>query len=239
MVPVKITAHLLTPLAAFDDWSPSLESVLETVWLLERGLYHPTPDPDNVIETEIPLQKGMLDGEWYWCCSSPCYLIEFEQTDKFHKRWNMQEYHLDWQGRRQTWNTAGGGGKSWVKPLYLRTTPSITWFTIGDAIEIARLLSQCYALGYLHYAQIYRWEIEPFEADWHLWGPRKQLMRPVPIRFTASKDVAEGRYLQWGWRTPFRLPQNQELCAMPTSTVCRLKEQRRPTVDFFAQSWEA
>lgn len=232
MRPLRITARLLTPLAAFDDWTPALESVLETFWLMERGLYHPTPNPDHLIETDIPLQKGNFGGDWYWCCSSPCYLIEFEQTSYFYKRWNMQEYHLDWEGRRKTWNDAGGGGKSWVKPLYLRTTASITWFAVGDTLGVAALLKQCHALGYLHAAEVYEWEVTPFEADWHLWGPCGQLMRPIPANL-APKHLTEGRYLQWGWRTPFRLPENRTLCAMPTHTVKRMQEQSAHVTDFF------
>lgn len=224
MQPLRITAHLLTPLAAFDDWSPALDSILEMFWLMERGLYTGNPNPEQIIKSDLPIQEGNFEGEWYWCCSSPCYLIEFEQSDRLRKRWDMQEHHLDWQGKKQKWSSSEGHTKSMERPLYYRTTPSITWFAVGEPTEILHLLQMCSGLGFKRHCQVYHWDVTPFDADWHLWGPQGQLMRPIPRRFLPTDRPVDFRPLRWGWRPPYRMTEFAEDCALPVHTVKRLSK---------------
>lgn len=226
MQPLRVTANLSTPLAAFDDWSPSLDSILETFWLLERGLFSNNPQPHELIKADIPLQEGSFGGEWYWSCSSPCYLFEFEQSDKIRKRWDMQAHHLDWQDKRQKWSSSEGHTKSFEKPFSLRTIACIDWFVVGEPTEILRLLQACTGIGFKRYAQVYRWDVQPFEADWHLWGPQGQLMRPIPQRFLPSDRPIDFRPLRWNWRPPYRMNQLAEDCALPVQTVQRLQQRQ-------------
>lgn len=221
MIPLRITAHLSTPLVAFDDWSPMLDSILEAFWLMDRGLYSTNPDPKQIIKADLPLQEGSIQGEWYWCSSAPCYTYEFEQPQAIRKRWDMQEYNLDWQGKRKAWSSSEGHSKSFEKIYFERNPSCVTWFAVGNPDPIAALLRHCDGIGFKRYAKVWRWEVEPFEHDWHLWGPHGQLMRPIPYRLLPERAI-DFRPLRWGWRPPYRMVEMADDCALPVFTVHKL-----------------
>lgn len=225
MKPLKITAYLATPFATYDDYSPSLDSLLEWIWLDARGLATPNPDPESLIQAPLPLGKGEIGGEWYWQVSSPHYRIECEETTKFRKRWDYHDVALDWGKRKAKFHTSEGAEKNYDLPLYLRTTSAIAWYAVGDAAGVRELLAGCAGIGKKRshgWGQVLRWEVEEVEYDWHLWGPSGQLMRPMPVRLMPLEKVDGAFLLSWGWRPPAWLAVNQELCVMPTKNVYKL-----------------
>lgn len=229
MRPVQITAHLATPLQSFDNYSPSLDSILEWLILDAAGLASANPTLEDVersrpvVEAQMPLLKAELGGEWYWAVSSPCYLQVLEQTDRLRARWDMQDHFLDWQGKRQTWSTSEGHTKSYDLPQYLRTMAMIDWFAVGDLDGLRHWLNRwrCDRLGKKRRAIVWQWEIQPIEQDWHLWYDG-QLMRPLPTALLPTDRPVDCALLNWGWRPPAWLHSNRERCAMPIHHVRKL-----------------
>lgn len=226
---LKITAHLASSLAAYDDFSPSLDSLLEWLWLDARGLAQPNPDSESLIEAPIPLAKGEVSGEWYWQVSSPVYQIEAEETSRFRKRWDPELFgHINWGKRKARIDTSQGPEKNYDLPLYLRSTSAIAWYAVGDADGVRELLAGCRGIGKKRsqgWGQITRWQVEEIEHDWHLWGPGNQLMRPMPVRLMTQallQQRIDGSFLlHWGWRPPGWHQANRELCVMPTNNVVK------------------
>lgn len=235
MQPLKITAHLASAIAVYDDWSPSLDSLLEWLLLDRQGITTPNPTPEQVersrsiVDANLPLEKGSLGGEWYWKVSSPCYTILSEMSDRFRKRWDYQDHNLDWGKRKPKWSTSEGAEKNYDLPLYLRSTHAITWYVVGELLETQELLNGCSSIGKkrsIGNGQVSKWSVHSIKSDWHLWGPLDQLMRPIPYRLLGEfdLDVTEpyrASLLHWGWRPPAWLHSNKELCLMPTTNVQR------------------
>jgi CRISPR type IV-associated protein Csf3 len=223
MPPLRITAHLGSVIAASDDYSPSLDALLEWLWLDERGLATPNPSPDNLIQADLPIEKGEIGGEWYWKVSSPCYTIHSEEISRYRKRWDSHDRQLSWGKRKAKFNTSEGAEKAYDLPLYLRLTPAITWYAVGDKTGVEDLLSGCTGIGKKRahgWGQISKWEVEETGDDWHL-QRESQLMRPIPVSQMLPLLPCDFAILSWGWRPPAWLASNKVLCAMPMHTVKR------------------
>jgi len=232
MQPLKVQAWMGSPIAGYDDWSPDLAGLLEYLLLDRLHLASPNPTPEQVEETraivdeQMPIRRGDLDGEWYWQTSGPCYTIKSEQIDKFRKRWDCQEHNLNWGKRKAKWSTSEGPEKSYDLPLYLRSTSVITWYCVGNLVAVADLLNDCTGVGKKRshgYGQITKWEVELCEHDWHLWR-NGMLMRPIPLTSIPQDRPVDFSILDWGWRPPAWLHSNKTRCAMPGHTVRKLSE---------------
>jgi len=227
MQPLKITACMGSPIAVYDDYSPSLDALLEWLILDSRGLAVPNPtaaDVDatrGIVDAAMPIVKGDIAGEWYWQVSGPCYLYSTEQTDKFRKRWDpgIGTPEPDWGKRKPTWNTSMGAEKAYELPLYLRDPEVICWYAVGDPDRVLELVRNCTGLGKkraIGFGQITRWQVEEIKHDYHLFQ-NGILMRPVPYEHLST--VCDFGIRDWGWRPPTWLPANKRRCAMPVHTV--------------------
>jgi CRISPR type IV-associated protein Csf3 len=226
---------MLSAIACYDSWSPSLDSLIEWLILDKLNLASPNPTPEHIeatrpiIEREMPIGRGEIMGEWYWQVSSPSYCIVSEYTDRFRKRWQpgIDSPESAWGKRKAKWSTSEGAEKSYDLPLYCRNTPAITWYVVGDGDAIASQLVDCTHLGKKRSygnGQVLRWEVEPIKEDWHLWRDNK-LMRPMPYRLLYSDSrilLSEPVTMAWGWRPPVWLSINKEVCVMPQENVCHL-----------------
>jgi len=224
---LRITALLSSPVAVFDDYSPSLDALLEWLWLDERGLASSAPRPADIIQVDLPVKKGYLGEEWYWCCSSPHYLLDREQTTKFRKRWDYQDKHCNWGKKKAKFSTSEGHTKSYDLPLYLRTINQIDWFCVGDRAEFQQLLNNCPNIGKKRsygYGKVQSWKVEEFPEDWHLFR-NGYLARPIPAELlfkhcgTPKDDNIS--CMNWAWRPPYWLGENKAICAMPSNNVRR------------------
>lgn len=227
MQPLKVTARLATKLAVGDNWSPSLDALLIKLLLDERGLSSSNPMPEDVernqpvIDANMPIAKGLIKGEWYWRTSSPCYIWDSDSVETIHKRWDQQERNLNWQGKRRNWSTSETNTKSWTILIPERSTPQIDWYCVGDADAIRRLLALCDGLAKKRRTQVFRWDVEPVDYDWHLWRDG-DLMRPMPIDLI-DNPPAHFAIRRWAWRPPTHLPENVAKCLMPVRTVSQVE----------------
>lgn len=229
MKPLRVTAHLSTPIAVMDNYSPSLESLIEFLILDRAGRASPNPTPEEVEQTRpfvfanMPIQRGDLNGEWYWQASAPHYLYEWEVQIPLRKRWDNQDRHLNWNGKRRNWSTAEGHTKSWTVLLNKRFTAQIDWFCVGDRTELSTLLTYCSNLTKKRCGQVTDWQIQPWE-DWHLWGANGQLMKPIPLSCLPSNRAIDFHIQEWGWRPPSFIIENMTHCGMPTSNVTKVPQ---------------
>ncbi|MFM6345268.1 MAG: hypothetical protein ACKPFK_08985 [Dolichospermum sp.] len=222
---LKITAYLSNAIAVYDNWSPSSEGILIYRLLEENNLLSPNPTVEQVAEVQkfidqnLPVKRGKIKNDFYWCVSSPCYAIKGEQTDKYRKRWDNHENNLNWGKRKPQFKTGEGAEKSYDLPLYTRLIDSISWFVVGDKTRIKELLQtvthiqkkRSYGNG-----EVREWEIGIAYDDYHLWRDGK-LMRPIPVRLIDQK--LDNPQLVWGWKSPAWLATNKELCYMPKDNV--------------------
>lgn len=229
MQSLKITAYLASAIAVYDDWSPSMDALLEWLLLDSVGLTTPNPTSEQVkqtrpfVDANFPLDKGEIGGEVYWKVSSPFYEIQSEATDRIRKRWDYQDHNLNWGKRKAKWSTSEGAEKNYDLPLYLRTTDAITWYAVGESTRVRDLLNGCHSIGKkrsIGNGQVSKWSVHECNNDWHLWGPQEQLMRPMPKRII-GREIPVTTILHWGWRPPTWLHSNKELCLMPTHNVQR------------------
>lgn len=228
--PLRIEAQLFSPISVLDDWAPSLEAVLEYVWIDDRGLLMANPDPNNLIYPELPLKAGEINGTKYWCCSSPHYRYRIGHSDRKRKRWggDAEGYPVNWGKGSAKIQTDAGRFKSADLPVFLRSVDTIYWWAVGDLDAVQQMLNTVPSIGKNRgtgYGQVLRWTVLPAEHDYHLWGKSGQLMRPVPANSLPGLE----RYpvQRWAWTTPFNLPQNKVLCAMPTNNAQQI------TTDWF------
>ena len=217
---LQIIAHMATPLVAYDDWSPSLDALIEYQLLDKLGLITSNPtiaDAEKnlpLIFNDMPIARKMLNGEWYWAVSSPHYIENHQQTTRFRKRWDYQEHHLEWGKKRAKVDGSQGHFKAYDLPRYDREMQSIHWFCVGDRDKISKLLQPVTNLGKKRSqgcGQVHKWEVLEFEHDWHLWRG-DSLARPMPVNINM---------MNWGWRPPTWLAANKSMCFMPTDNVCR------------------
>jgi CRISPR type IV-associated protein Csf3 len=229
---VKVTAYLLSGFAAFDDWSPDLAGLLEWLILDARGLASSNPTPEDVEESKpiveqfMPLANANIGGEWYWATSSPCYTYAAEYTSKFRKRWapGIDSPEPAWGKRNAKWDGGAGPEKSYDLPSYIRVASSVTWYCVGDPQGIKDVLGSCSGIGKKRahgHGQVTKWEVTEVEYDWHLCGPNKQLMRPIPAS-ALPQGIESFSIRSWGWRPPAWLPSNRHRCAMPTDTARKI-----------------
>lgn len=105
-------------------------------------------------------------------------------------------------------NTSGGAYRGYRMPVAYRHALALTWFVVGEPIEIRELLALVTHLGkktVQGWGAVIDWTVAPHDHDWSVTGPNGEVMRPVP---------QEGGILH-GVRPPYWLPRHQLPCALP------------------------
>ncbi|UFP97187.1 hypothetical protein [Gloeobacter morelensis] len=228
---LRVTAHLASSVCVMDDWSPSLDALLEWAWFDERGI-SVSPTSETVQTADLPVARGgdpdRYPGGWWWCVSSPHYTQALQQTDWATKRWEADLiYPVDWGRRKATIQTACGPEKSYRLPIFLRSSERIDWWLLGEPTAIKRLLERVTGLGRrrnIGYGQILSWQVCLANNDWHLVGPEGQLMRPIPVGAASlNAEWNNQPRMLWAPHPPGWMPQNWTLCLMPTGNIVRLE----------------
>lgn len=217
MKPLKVTVAMMDGRIASVDGRFHLDSFLAYAWMVEN--YPERVGVNSAVSDEAidPDLSGFLDrrgkGEdWYWACSFGQYSSSGEHVEYLHKRVNpvKAEKHVDFGRRRGRIVTAGGPQKSWRHPVVTMLIPEITWYCVGDAKEIERLLKTHIKYIGKHRAAgfglIRQWIVEEWHEDWSEYNAEGKLMRAIPH----PEGVEES-----GIRPPYWNPLNARWCLVP------------------------
>lgn len=222
---LQITAILNTGIATFNKWSPCLDGLLAFLILEKEQILDPNPTQDQVDKSQkvltelMPISKGFIGNEWYWKVSSPVFSQGAQYRDRYRKRWDYQEYNLNWGKRKAKWQSSEGGEKNYDLPLECQAIKAISWFAVGDKQSVEELLVYCTHIGKKRSygnGEVHQWQITEIPEDFHL-VREGALMRPIPYRLAGDLglNASNNPLMDWGWRPPAWLSTNQELCLMP------------------------
>lgn len=224
MQPLRVTAHMWTGTVVTSDKVLGLEGVLAFAWMVEnRPEIYFSGSASHPVDTNIPLplERRERAGQWYYAASSGCYKELAGHLMYIHRRFDLAHMHY----LRTNKKVAIHLGPS--KNIRLAQTgivvPSITWYCVGDAVKIERLLTtyvDCVgrAVG-IGQGWVDRWTVEPWPHDWSEIGPNGEIMRPLPLDGELSGRVLDGelsgRVALHGIRPPTWYIPNKIACVMP------------------------
>lgn len=212
MKPLKITARLQTGQVCSYDNKVSLDGPLSWVWFRENHpemLEHGAKEDEWPV-AELPFERRVPKHDteaWYWAVSLGQFGVEGEFIHRWHRRFaDENERYIDMTGRRSgRINVAAGYMKAYRHPIPVILTPEITWYAVGDADEIRRMVSKVSWLGKNRsqgFGLIDEWTVGPHPHDWSERGPAGRIMRDLPTR----PEAAEGNQ---GIRPPYHVRTNR------------------------------
>lgn len=175
MIPLKITAHLLTGKIATGDLYLPLDSMMAYVWMTEE---HPERmvasasgiSPEELIEEELPLEKrGEGDG-WYWAASFACGEPIREEILYWHKRFDFDlgSKYVDFGKRRGKVDVKAGLYKNHRMPMITYLLPKLDWYAVGDKAEVERMIRQITHIGKNRsqgFGRVTEWTVEEWPED--------------------------------------------------------------------------
>lgn len=229
---LQITAHLQSPIAVYDNYSPSLDGLLQYFFLLKQGIpINPNPTEADLIDVDLPLLKIKLSNDdWYWAVSSPHYQYSEAVIAKYRKRWDYQESNCNWGKKKAKVDVSVGHTKSYDLPLPVKTVSRIDWFAVGNAKEIMEIITSCKALGKktsYGYGQVSQWEVCFIDQDYHLFRKDK-LARPIPVEYAQefyeniSSRFVDCPKLVWSIKPPGWLLSNRRMCYLPKHNTVKI-----------------
>lgn len=206
--PLRVTAHLASPLCVGEDGPPRLDALLELAYSrtldprngqgvdkerLTRD--QPPPEQGNIW---IPLARQWL-GPWLVAvCSDAIVPACRESVEYINKRLACEEAQLIEPARRKQICHTNTWTKSYRLPKRLLHCDCVAWFAVGDRGDVLRTLNKRIpALGKkisVGYGKVARWEVEHHERDvsWYLPHPSgagRILMRTLPQGAWIPKDL--------------------------------------------------
>jgi CRISPR type IV-associated protein Csf3 len=221
---LRVTAQMSTALAVYDQWTPSLDSILEERILTNLDSKQANPSSEEIERTRpivselMPLKKIEIRETWFWSVSSPIYATKGHHTDRYRKRWDSHDKNLNWGNRRAKFATDHSGEKSYDLPLFTVLTPKITWYAIGDQKEVLALVKTCSHLGKKRSygnGEVKSWQVDTVTEDRSL-VYQGALMRPIPVEIIDQFNIeSKNPVMLWGYNPPGWYVKNKKLCAMP------------------------
>ncbi len=164
------------------------------------------------ISHTLPIkQVNSHTRQWFYAASFAQWPEEMvEGADHWNKRNDISLIDLvDWQGRKARLDVSGGRYKSYHMPVYYRHALSISWYVVGNKVEIERLLRFVTHLGKKPaqgWGSVLQWEVEAIAEDWSIRSTTGKLMRAIPD--PESPTV-------YGLRPSYWLPKHQFPCRLP------------------------
>jgi hypothetical protein len=209
---LKITATLQTPV--ISDQSLPIDGVLYYMWHREQfgrqDLCLPGGSNELAGSALLPLERRNQEApEWYYAASWAQWEGPVtEGTDHWNCRLDtgLTDY-LEMPKART--DIASGRYKSYHMPVFTRHALAVSWYVVGNAAVIGRLLRFASHIGKKSsqgYGAVAEWTIGPSQ-DFSVRGPAGELMRAVPS--------ASGNRLI-GIRPSYWLPAHQTLCEVPS-----------------------
>lgn len=218
MMPLKITAYLMSGFVANDAYSPAIDGILAYAMRREQL----TPEQfaldvahfGNLPPVEgLPLSVEQYDDDWWYQCSLPIYADQAVFNRYIHRRFNAQEAESLVPDLKKVESTKGPYKNARLL-LQQHITNRVEWHVIGDAAEIARLTHAITHIGKrvgAGFGRVRKWQVSA-DGNAHL----ARFHRPLPRAFADQYGVP-GELMQWGIRPPAK--NNQRLCVMPCTTT--------------------
>lgn len=212
--PLKITAHLMTPVIS-DAYLP-IDAILYyqvmREQLGEQTLTIPGQSYGGPVDHHLPLKQiNSHQKTWFYAASFAVWPDHTrEGQDHWNKRLDMSLIDLvDWQGRKARIDVAAGRYKSYHMPVFYRTALHVDWYVVGTQAEIERLLTTVTNIGKKGaqgWGCVRSWQVEQWKEDWSIWSPTGRLMRAIPDKSSPTR---------YGIRPSYWLPKHQFLCKLP------------------------
>src|SRR5690606_3917757 len=235
VTPLRITAHMLQPVAFHPAEGLSIDSpLLYAVQLEERGEQFFRPRGNDEIgaataepHPNMPLAVHRAGGLWCYAASL-AELHGWHGTELLHTNKRLDEsaaFALTERGGlrrgRGKVNLGSGEFKAYHIPLYTEVVERLVWYACGDAAEVRRLLTtHVRGLGKKRnsgHGAVAEWTVEEvgMPADRWMWRPNGEPARAIPTRML---DDWTGETAWLGFRPPYWLAANQTWCAAPATS---------------------
>jgi hypothetical protein len=224
--PLKITIYLKESVAFYDDYSPSIDGILEYLYFAKQGYYNSNPNPLELQQADIPLEKRYFGDDYYYACSSPHYYYLSEDQAGFRKRFDPEGIGcINWGKKRASWNSGQSEFKAFNLPLFLRNIYCLNYYVVGNKEQLEVLLADLIAVGKRHNAgwgsltESNAVRVERVNKDYSLLGNNNELMRPIPMKYKEllPKELKSHKTMAFGWKPPARF--NREVCLVPDNNV--------------------
>lgn len=212
----KITFNMYSPICFIDK--PIFDSILARCFVIEkRGFLTQKLNlsKNELIDfSELPIKKHS-DG--YHLASIMFYDESIEFLGSWKKRWNNKhDFLVDFCGKPRKISVQKGEYKSYDVPKLLHSIPVCWFYFESDQPEMVHELIEKHLVGIgKKVSQGDGWfknfEIEETTEK----SFAKELLRPIP----ESKTKMRGIKKYCGWKIPFWLPKNMELCQYPETDL--------------------
>lgn len=194
MEPLRVTATLVSPYAV-PLYPIHLDGLLAAAECDRRGLIAGVGELQHV---EVPLQRSECGR--YHLASVGHHERGDAIAGHIHKRSPIPE--MMWFGgpKVRSINTATGRNKSFRIPQPRALIDTITWWCVGDRLEVESLIVLVTHVGKKRSAghgKVGRWVVEPCEswAGFPILRPDGSPMRNLPFD---TEGLGEGAMLGWG-----------------------------------------
>lgn len=220
MKPVKVVAHLITPLAGD---APMLEALLADVMAgrfptVRHERHDPPPPFDSM--PPIPIFKGSFGGFPVYHASSPILSETKADEHKYiHSRFPTDYAMAVDPDSRIVIATGSGKLKSTRLPIRTRAVTHVTWFAaVPDNLKPARLRKELQGVSSIGMdrsrlcGRVMRWTVESIETDYSWFAPHPDgtvLMRPLPKCDDFPADMIGAREYYGAFHPPTWHPGRQ------------------------------
>lgn len=211
MQPLKITALPRVGIETADAYLP-IDGILYATAM--RRAYGPelltaSGKAAPAAPVALPLERRGEDDAWYYAASFAQWGPHADYSSFWVKRFDQEHDDLvDFDGRRGKVIVEQGRYKAYHMPTFLRHALWVSWYVVGEKVEIESLLAAVTHIGKKTSqgnGRIIAWTVEPWPEDWSVYGPDGRLMRAIP----------DPDGILYGVRPSYWLAENQVLCRLP------------------------
>jgi hypothetical protein len=220
--PVKVTAHLVSPLALSPDGqAPFLDAICEWALSCKMRTIEECSDGRHALDRTrrrgqeverpgmipIPIERITVDGLPIPLCSSGIYAETPQRVEHYSRRFPTERASMLAPDERGVMQTSGGTFKSFRLPLRIVDTDRVVWFAAirERPGRLRQLVSKVHGIGKKTsqgYGTVWRWEVEPIERDLSWWADGV-LMRPLPASIALPSNARGYRNSFCGVTPPY------------------------------------
>lgn len=208
----QIKFYMDAPICYIDR--PIFDSILAYCWMQDRygNVLQKLNLSSEELESfdELPLVRHP-DG--YFQASIMFFEKEIEFIGSWKKRWHNQDDRItDFGKLKRKVDVQAGPLKSYSMPLNLHSIPEVLFFFESTDVPEVRRLIEKHLVGMgkkrsQGYGFFSRFEIAESDRNFEA-----EILRPIPVR---QEDVTGLNLRYCGWKIPYWLPENMDVCIYP------------------------